>query len=224
MRKRLGTLLLLVAGALAGGRAYASVTDYRFDVLLDEARIGSHAFRVERDRNGTRQVAIDAAFDVRLLFVPVYSYRHQNVEHWSDGCLVGLVSTTDDNGRAFAVRARAENDGLRVDAGGTDRALQGCVRSFAYWDRDFLQAERLLNSQDGALVDVDVQGPLYGEFRIGEHRVAGERFRISAETNLVIDVWYAADGSWLGLETEREGRTIRYVPQGAPLHALHSDA
>ena len=161
MRKRLGTLLLLVAGALAGGRAYDSVTDYRFDVLLDEARIGSHAFRVERDRNGTRQVAIDAAFDVRLLFVPVYSYRHQNVEHWSDGCLVGLVQrpTTTD---APSLYARAENDGLRVDAGGTDRALQGCVRSFAYWDRDFHRPSGCSTARTALWSTL--MGPLYGDF------------------------------------------------------------
>lgn len=218
--KRLAFVLLAASAILP---AYASITDYRFDVLLDDARIGSHAFRVQRDAQGIRQVDIDAVFDVRLLFVPVYSYRHRNVEQWADGCLVGLFSETDDNGRAFAVRAQTEDDGLRVDAGGADRSLEGCVRSFAYWDRGFLQSKRLLNSQDGSLLDVDVQGPLESTFRVGELGVAAERFRIRAEKDLVIDVWYGADGSWLGLETERKGRTIRYVPDDARLRTLGTD-
>lgn len=216
--------LLLGAAVLGTAPADASITDYRFDVLLDDARVGSHAFRVERDDDGIRRVDIEAAFDVRVLFVPVYSYRHRNVERWADGCLVGLESETDDNGRSLAVRARPADDGLRVDAGGADQALEGCVRSFAYWDRDFLQAERLLNSQDGSMVDIDVQGPLPSTFRADGVDLAAERFRISGEKNLVIDVWYAADGSWLGLETERKGRTIRYVPDGARLRALGDEA
>jgi len=84
--------------------------------------------------------------------------------------------------------------------------------SFAYWDPRILEADRLLNSQTGELVPVQVAAlgpdsvPVRGVLR------PASRYRISGR-NLQIDVWYA-DGSWVGLEALTEGgRRLRYELQ-----------
>lgn len=207
-------LLALCLLALAGS-ARAERTDYRFRVLLDERPIGAHAFRV-RDEEGGRAVDIEADFDVRVLFVPVYRYRHRNVERWEDGCLVSLRSETDDNGRSLAVRAEHEGDALRVAGSDGVRELDGCVRSFAYWDPRFLEATRLLNSQDGSFVPVRIDALGADAFEVGEVAVAAERWRLTGPENLDISLWYTPEGHWLGLETVREGRVIRYEPEALP--------
>jgi hypothetical protein len=202
--------LLLLAGA-----AGADMGDYRFRVLLDDRPIGSHVFRVRDDEAG-RAVAIEADFDVRVLFVPVYRYRHRNVERWEGGCLVSLRSETDDNGRDLAVRTERGDGHLRVSGADGERELEGCVRSFAYWDPAFLDASQLLNSQDGALVPVRIDALGADAFEVGGTTLEAERWRLTGPGALDISLWYTPEGRWLGLETVREGRVIRYEPETPP--------
>ena len=95
-----GGCLLLSAAALS--TVPEAVDELSFDVLLDEERIGSHTFRIS-DSEGGRRVQTEAAFDVIILFVPVYSYRHNNTEVWRSGCLQQISSRTDSNGEQYAV-------------------------------------------------------------------------------------------------------------------------
>jgi hypothetical protein len=88
----------------------------------------------------------------------------------------------------------------------------GCVMSFAYWDPRILGADRLLNSQTGELVPVQVTAQGQEAFAVrGEPRTAS-RYRISGR-ELQIDLWYA-DGNWVGLEALADGgRRLRYELQ-----------
>mgnify|MGYP001812349775 FL=1 len=212
-------LLLTAAGfALLPGNASAtngSAKDLRFQVLLDDEPIGSHSFRIT-DESSKRTIESDASFDVRVLFVPVFNYRHSNTEIWRDGCLVKMEAQTDSNGKLYRVESRKEDSAYRI---GTNTATEAypadCLMSFAYWDRQILQQSRLLNAQTGAVVDVDIE-PL-GETRLelGERYVAADGYRIIAEDQDVdIKVWYSrADGSWLSLESRlKNGRLMRYLP------------
>ena len=212
-------LLLTAAGfALLPGNASAtngSAKDLRFQVLLDDEPIGSHSFRIT-DESSKRTIESDASFDVRVLFVPVFNYRHNNTEIWRDGCLVKMEAQTDSNGKLYRVESRKEDSAYRI---GTNTATEAypadCLMSFAYWDRQILQQSRLLNAQTGAVVDVDIE-PL-GETRLelGERYVAADGYRIIAEDQDVdIKVWYSrADGSWLSLESRlKNGRLMRYLP------------
>lgn len=203
--------------ALCGGLR-AEQADYRFRVLLDERPIGEHVFRV-RDGAGGRTVAIEADFDVRVLFVPVYRYQHRNVERWEDGCLVSLRSDTDDNGRDFSVRTEQEGDQLRVVGADGESEASGCVSSFAYWDPSFLESSRLLNSQDGSFVDVRIDELGADPFEADGVAIDARRWRLTGPGALDISLWYTPEGHWLGLETMREGRVIRYEPEALPAMA-----
>lgn len=197
---------------MLAGAVNADLGDYRFRVLLDDRPIGSHVFSV-RDEDGGRAVDIEADFDVRVLFVPVYRYRHRNVERWEDGCLVSLRSETDDNGRDLAVRTELGEGSLRVSGADGVRELEGCISSFAYWDPAFLDSSELLNSQDGSLVPVRIDSLGAEAFDVDGVALDAERWRLTGPEALDISLWYTPEGRWLGLETERQGRVIRYEPE-----------
>jgi hypothetical protein len=196
--------LALPCHASAGG-------EWNFRVTLDGREIGSHRYTLESGGQGA-VLRSQADFDVRILFVTAYRYDHEAVERWQDGCLRALDSRTDTNGEIVAVNAVAGSGGLAVSRPDGRDVHSGCVRSFAYWDRQLLDSERLLNSQTGELVPVEVT--LQGQERVrvrGDERVAS-RYRISGP-NLQIDVWYA-DGDWVGLEALTDGgRRLRYELQ-----------
>jgi hypothetical protein len=204
--------LILLAALATFAPAAARGDEWNFRVLLDGREVGRHVFSI-RESGGDRWVTSEARFDVRILFFPAWRYDHRATERWDGGCLRALDSRTVTRGERESVIARAEGEGLTVTRNGGRDEYRGCVMSFAYWDPRFLRESRLLNSQTGEMVPVDIrpQGVEAVEV-MGSRRIA-ERHRIAGE-GLQIDVWYA-DGRWVALEAlAAGGRVLRYELDG----------
>lgn len=197
--------------------AAAAEGHWVFKVYLDKKEIGFHEFVVEDSEEG-RQVNINARFDVKVLFINAYSYAHQNLETWNDGCLQSLDALTDDNGDESLVSGSRTAAGFALRTTGETQTLEaGCLRSFAYWDPSILRSERLLNAQTGELVDVDIRSRGLRTLQIGNSSFEAEKYEIAMEDG-IISLWYgAADERWLALEAPAKGgRTIRYEPVTLP--------
>lgn len=196
--------------------AGASTLDWRFQVQLDGKDIGYHEFSVE-EQDGRRVLETRAEFDVKFLFFTAFRYRHENTEVWSDGCLRSIDAETDNNGDELIVKGERTEQGFRVTENDGQETLPECIQTFAYWNPDVLDADRLLNSQTGEYEDVSVT--LEGEDRIevDGRPVEAVRYRLAVERG-DITLWYAADSRvWLALEAPAKGgRTIRYQPVDVP--------
>lgn len=196
--------------------ATASVKDeLTFAVSLDEQPIGVHRFRIA-DGGAMHVVESVASFDVRILRVPVYRYRHSNTETWRNGCLKRIESETDANGTLYAVDLNKTTMGYTITTPNETRTHQvDCMMSFAYWDPQFLKQERLLNTQTGEWIAVEIQSLGESEWKIADRTLPVTGFRILAEPqDIDIKVFYhRADGRWIGLESVLEnGRVLRYAP------------
>jgi hypothetical protein len=223
MRKSFMAMLLLGSSSVFGNVLDNDITDvvpggveassWEFDVYLDSRKIGFHEFEVTQNGEGY-EMSTRAEFDVKVLFVNFYSYRHENTEVWNGGCLQGINARTDANGNNFVVEGKAESSKFTVSNGTEVTSLPQCVKTFSYWDPSFLTESQLLNSQTGVyeqvLVEelgeelIDIQGQL----------VPAVHYRLMAETGPV-SLWYGVeDDQWLGLESVAEGgRVIRYEPK-----------
>jgi hypothetical protein len=199
--------------------------ELRFDVLLDDQPIGQHVFRIKE--SGEQQVVqSEASFDVRVLFVPIYRYRHQNTEVWQGGCLTAIRSQTDSNGDRYELEGELAAGAFRLKTQDNLRRYdQACPMTFAYWNRDFLKQRQLINSQTGELLDVEVR-PLTGDVvAIADWQIPADGYRLlNADEGIDIKVWYAkSDGRWLALSSVLEnGRQMRYEPADVEQYALTS--
>ena len=200
--------------SLAASPAIADANDdkaWRFRVFLDDREIGYHDFFLA-GQGEHRQMRSVARFEYRLLFVTLFEYKHENLETWNSGCLRSIRSRTDANGDRFTVDGRQDADGFRVSGREGDASISGCVMSFAYWNPAFLDQERLLNSQDGRLLDVRVSPPRPDELVVGGDTLPAYRYRLEAG-DMRLDLWYSDKNEWLALESEvAGGRTLRYEP------------
>lgn len=171
-----------------------------FEASLDGKPIGEHRYTVERAADGAPQrVLSEARFDVRLLGIPVYRYRHQAQERWQGGCLQSIQADTDDNGESLKVAA-AVGAGLPV----------GCVMSFAYWNPAIFSAKQLLNAQTGRMEPVQIQTLSDAPLVVQGQTVTARRWRIVALKQR-IDVWHDPQGRWVGLDATLESdRQLRY--------------
>ncbi|WP_295525869.1 DUF6134 family protein [uncultured Pseudacidovorax sp.] len=166
---------------------------WSFEASLDGKPIGQHVFTLETQDGGGRSLRSEARFDVKLLGITVYRYRHQAQERWQGDCLKSLTADTDDNGDKLAVR---------LEPG--DPLLAGCAMSFAYWNRAILKQRELLNAQTGKLEAVRIEPLPAGSIDVRGQSVEAQRWRIVALKQR-IDLWYDGSGRWVGLDGTLEG-------------------
>ena len=196
-----------------------ATTSWKFRVMLDDRPIGYHQVNINREVN-RKTVHTQASFDVRILFIPVYSYVHETKERWVDNCLVGISSTTDDNGEDYFISSKIQDQQLTLETRDGITSLDGCVRTFAYWDVDLLKSERLLNTQTGEYEDVEIIDMDTGRLSIDEQQIEARHFRLVAN-NMTIDLWYTLGMHWLALESVTEsGAVLRYLPEQIPATVL----
>ena len=212
------TLLMVVLFSPSGyasnaiiGEKQSDSNAWRFRVFLDDREIGYHHFYL--DSSGEiRTLRSEASFEYRLLFVKLFHYEHENLETWSGDCLQSIRSKTDANGRDYFVEGSREAMGFRVQNTEGSLALPECVMSFAYWNPDFLEQSRLLNTQDGTFLDVEITPPVPDQKIVHGQPVTAYRYSLDAG-DFNVDLWYSANEEWLALESAVQGgRTLRYEP------------
>lgn len=192
--------------------ALQDVSDqWRFRVYLDEKEIGYHHFYLAED-GPHRQLKSVASFEYRLMFVTLFRYEHENLETWSGDCLQSIRSRTDSNGDNYTVHGLRFDGVFQVVASEGDAALPPCVMSFAYWNPAFLEESRLLNTQDGRYLEVEVSPPVRDRLEVRGEMMPTNRYHLEAG-DLRLDLWYSDQNEWLALESTLEsGRTLRYEP------------
>lgn len=187
----------------------ANTQEWRFHVYLDNKKIGRHDF-ILQEVDSQKILQSEANFEYRLLFVKLYGYEHQNTETWVGDCLSKIESTTNANGEPFHVRGSLQGDRfvLKGTAGQTD--LPACSMSFAYWNPAFLQQKRLINTQNGEVLEVEVSEPERVQLEVRGVLKPALRYQLAAG-EMQIELWYSESNEWLALETEaRGGRRLRY--------------
>lgn len=190
----------------------AETHEWRFRVFLDQREIGQHRFAVQT-HGGGREVRSEARFNVKVWMFNAFSYSHDASELWAGECLERIESHTNHNGERFQVTGTREGERFRVRTLVAGESLPGCVMSFAYWNPRILGEPRLLNAQTGELTDVKVAARGDDIVQARGEPVKATRYTLTGR-NLQIDLWYRADGRWVGLESLTEGgRRLRYVLQ-----------
>ena len=195
-----GLVAMLPVAAFAANRL-------AFDVRRNGSSIGHHHLTFDR-RDSELTVAIDIELKVKLAFITLYSYSHQNRETWREGIFQSFSSHTDDNGDKFVVEARRQGDEIAVRANGERTMVPGDAMPTTYWHREFMQRERWIDTQSGRLVESSVTdvGPQalvtpIGTFDARHYRLSGD---------LDVELWYR-QAQWVGLKFKgSDGSDITY--------------
>ena len=205
-----------LALALAGAGNAAAATppaEWRFTVRLDGKPIGTHSYVLTGARDGRLALNSEAQFDVTLLGVPLYRYRHRASERWADGCLASIEARTEDNGRLTELRGQAQDGRFDLavsnDAGAAPQPTvsAGCLMSFAYWNPALAGQQRLLDPGSGRIESVAIVTTAAVPADLEQQPVRGLRISGLAQP---IEVWYVGN-RWVGLDTiVSGGRRLSY--------------
>ena len=193
------TASVLATVAAAAEPAAPASGEWNFQVSLDGTPIGRHRFSLEPDGH-LAKLTSDASFDVKILGFTAYRYRHRATETWRGGCLASLASTTDDDGQPSSVRVAAADEREVITTATGTQSIDGCLMTFAYWNPAMRTQLRLLNAQTGKVEPVQVQRIADARISVHGEEVAATGYRVVGAAR-PIDLWYAADGSWIGLDS-----------------------
>lgn len=210
MQKLIALLSILYAGSVSAN--LPDEDQWQFEVSLDGKKIGYHDFVLSTEGDN-QLVQMEAKFNVKLLFVNVFSYFHENEEMWQGDCLASINAETVANGDDYVVRGKAMAEEFQLQSAASEDELPSCIMTFAYWNPEFLKAEKLLNSQTGAYEDVDIRREGEEELLVNGQEVPAIKYSVEGPA-APITLWYAAaDHRWLALESVvRGGRVLRYSP------------
>jgi hypothetical protein len=201
--------LTLLGGFSAQQLAAEPKQEWQFRVTLDDKDIGYHHFSVKQEGE-YQQLESEADFEYKLLFIKLYEYQHNNRELWKDDCLARIESVTNANGKPFSVSGQLEGENFNVNGSKGAASLPACVMTFAYWNPQFLQQAKLLNSQNGDFLSVEVSEAEIDSLTVRGRELPAWRYRLQAgELDMLL--WYSEHDQWLALETvARGGRKLRY--------------
>jgi hypothetical protein len=152
-----------------------------------------------------------ADLTVKILGITAFRYRHHAIEHWKGDCLTAMDSTTDDDGKPFEIHAHRQGDDFVITGVAEPQSpATGCVLTFAYWNPAVQKQTRLLNAQSGKLEDVEIKSIGANSIQVHGQPVDVKGFRITGTKN-PIEIWYDADGGWVGLDSVvTGGRKLSY--------------
>nr|NIU12198.1 hypothetical protein [Phycisphaerae bacterium] len=92
-------------------------------------------------------------------------------------------------------------------------SMNGCVKTFAYWNADFMASPALLNSQTGEMNRITVNELGQEVISVKNQPTRTTHYQVVAE-KFSIDLWYAQGGEWVALEsTTQDDSKLRYELQ-----------
>ncbi len=178
-----------------------------FEVLRDDSSIGHH--RVDFERKGDElHVKVDIDLAVKLAFVTVFRYTHQNHEIWKDGRLVSIETETNDNGDEYSLTGRASDQGFVVEGHAGKKTLPADIIPTSYWHPDTVEQTQLLDTQKGRLMEVKIAREGSDALQVGGRGVEAERYRVSGD--LRMRLWYTPERRWAKIAFEARGAEVVY--------------
>ena len=123
-----------------------AVENISFNVFLDKKQVGTHSFVIKRKDENIR---VESNMQLKGKFwglVP-FKYTHQSAEQWKNGCLINLKSQTLKRGKTINISAISGPSGLIIVSDDKSQLVEGCIKSFAYWNSSALKGNQLLNTE-----------------------------------------------------------------------------
>lgn len=199
-------LLLSLALALAlPVEAGASELGAAFEIVRKGDPIGVHIVDVTPREDGF-DVSTRIAMRVKFGPVTLFRYAHHAVEHWRNGRLERLTSTTEEGGTRQDLTVERVGETFLVDGSAFKGVAPADAIPSSYWNKSILETDRLLNTQTGEIIDVSVADlgvtTAPGGAPAQHHRLTG---------SVSLDLWYD-DLRWVGADFTVRGERLSYRP------------
>lgn len=207
MRFAVATLLLAFTAASPAIAAPSAPGRLEFEVVRNGEPFGRHVVTV-RGAGGNFSVESQASLSANVGPLTVFRYEHACSETWEAGTLAGLTCTTLRDGRRTRVVARRAGDALVVSGGGNETSFDLGALPTSWWTKPPTNLDHMIDAETGARMPISVTRIGRETLNIGGQSVQADRIRVRG--TLAVDLWYDANGRWVGCEFSTRGQRIQY--------------
>lgn len=180
-----------------------------FDVFRNGSEFGHHIVRFEADEAGDIAAIIDVDLRAGLGPVTLFRYALDVRETWRDGHVLALKGKVNNDGERESVTARRTGASLEVDGTEFRGDLPVSIIPASHWNIWQTQADRILSTESGEVIEVDVK-PLGRELiEAGGQTIEARKFLMDSDIDVTL--WYDDQDRWVKLSFETRGQDIDYV-------------
>jgi len=178
-----------------------------FDVTRNGQPFGQHSITVSGAGDLLRA---ESRVALRANAGPITVYRLEQTcsETWSNGALAGLNCTTLKDGRRTQVRAEVRDGQLRVTGAEGETMFPLGAFPTSWWTRPPAGTTTLVDTQTGEPMRVRVTNMGREMIDVGGQRIRADRIRVQG--TLTADLWYDAEGRWVGCVFTARGQRVEY--------------
>jgi hypothetical protein len=188
----------------------AAAETMRFTITRNGDPIGIHTIEINHAGSETT-VNITTDLAVTVLFITAYRLRQRESERWTNGHLVALNSTTDNNGTRHKLAVMMKGSNLQLNADGKVSSLDKDIVPSSLWNPEFLHHSMVLDTQDGQVNPVSVDDKGLEQLAIGTRTVSAHHYAIKSRYSE--DVWYDERGRLVQVKIiGSDGSIILYEP------------
>ncbi len=186
----LSLFILVVAPALAQEPVDATKIRRVFDVTRDGNKIGTTIIDIDK-AGDTTTVKFTTHISVVVLFVEAYRYEASSTEFWKAGHFVSYKSRTNDNGTKHSVSAMAVADKFSMTVDGVGRDLPQIILPATLWNKDFVDATQLFDSEKGAILSINVKDLGDEVIQLNGANINAHHYKITGD--FPRDIWLDGD-------------------------------
>jgi hypothetical protein len=129
---------------------------------------------------------------VNVPFFTAYRFKQMTTERWSNGHLVNLNATTDNNGTRHKVAVRSNGEQLQLTVDGKTSRLDNDIVPSTLWNPEFLRHSVMLDVGDGKVMPVSVLDDGADTLKLDGNEVRAHHYTIKARYSE--GVWYDGQG------------------------------
>lgn len=198
---------LLVATLQISSAWAAAPGGVEFEVLRNGAPFGRHVVSV---REASERIEVESRVELRVGVGPLtlFLYEHGCNETWRRGALSELRCTTLRDGRRTQIVARRDGSRLRVAGEEGEVFFPVDALPTSWWIRPPIGDTAMIDTETGARLALRVTDMGPDTVQAGGVRISAQRIRVQGR--LIVDLWYDAQGRWVGCAFTARGQRIVY--------------
>lgn len=185
--------------------------ELKFKVFMNEQEVGFHHYEIDEADSLSH-----AEYNIPFMFMK-FNYQHTSKEKYKEQCLVAIESETNDDGDLYMLSGKTTQDKLEIKINKKTLDFKGCISTFRYWDKKILNKKKLLNAQNGELLDIETQLINTEEILLKDKAINAEHFKLRASLDgkekFIIHLWYDQNNNWLKLMSPTAIGELTYIKE-----------
>lgn len=205
-----GSILMPASAYSAKPTSQQSPRTFRFDLILDEEKIGAHELVIKRIGSTDvwrHETTVRAS--VSLGIFGAITFDHHSIEEWEQNRLQKLESETDDDGEKFSVIGLIEDDEFVTEGpDGRFRAPGTLMTTNGVWTEKFCHQQEVIDAATGGVIGIVADPASRRTARSALKQGLRPYDVVSAK--ITGQLLYTDTGIWTGGTLQKNGQEINY--------------